>query len=56
VEVAIAREKQIKGWRREKKDKLVESMNPGWKDLAAAWYPKGLLKDGVPIDFSKIKT
>jgi putative endonuclease len=34
VEAAIAREKEIKGWRREKKDKLVESMNPGWKDLA----------------------
>src|SRR5260370_40378779 len=25
---AIAREKEIKGWRREKKNKLVESMNP----------------------------
>ncbi|HEY2115674.1 MAG TPA: GIY-YIG nuclease family protein [Candidatus Angelobacter sp.] len=56
VEAAIAREKEIKGWRREKKDKLVGSMNPGWKDLAADWYPKGLLKDGVPIDFSKMKT
>jgi len=30
---AIAREKQIKKWRREKKIKLIESMNPGWKDL-----------------------
>jgi putative endonuclease len=56
VEAAIAREKEIKGWRREKKDKLVESMNPGWKDLAADCYPKGLMKDGVPIEFSKIKT
>jgi len=46
VEAAIAREKEIKGWRREKKDKLVESINPGWKDLAADWYPEGLLKDG----------
>ncbi len=53
VEVAIAREKQIKGWRRAKKDKLVESMNPSWKDLAADWYPKGLMKDGVSVDFSK---
>jgi putative endonuclease len=35
---AIAREKQIKGWRREKKDKLVQSINPGWKDLAADWF------------------
>ena len=31
---AIAREKEIKGWRREKKNKLVESMNPEWKDLS----------------------
>ena len=30
---AIAREKEIKKWRREKKNKLVESMNPSWKDL-----------------------
>ena len=35
---AIAREKQIKGWRRAKKVALIESMNPGWKDLAADWY------------------
>ena len=54
MEVAIAREKQIKGWHRAKKDKLVESMNPRWKDVAADWYPEGLLKDGV--DFSKSKT
>jgi putative endonuclease len=55
VETAIAREKEIKGWRREKKNKLVESQNPSWKDLAADWYSKGLMKDGVPVDFSKIK-
>ena len=53
VETAIAREKEIKSWRREKKNKLVESVNPGWKDLAADWYPEGLLKDGVPVKFSK---
>jgi len=39
VEAAISREKEIKGWRREKKNNLVESMNPTWKDLAADWYP-----------------
>jgi len=33
VESAIRREKEIKKWRREKKDKLIEKMNPGWKDL-----------------------
>jgi putative endonuclease len=50
VETAIAREKEIKGWRREKKNTLVESVNLGWKDLAADWYPEGLLKDGVPVE------
>lgn len=31
---AIAREKQIKSWRREKKDDLINSKNPDWKPLA----------------------
>ena len=31
---AIAREKQIKGWKREKKNQLVEMINPEWKDLS----------------------
>ena len=35
ADVAISREKQIKGWVRRKKIALVESMNPAWKDLAA---------------------
>src|SRR5579862_9531797 len=30
---AIAREKQIKGWRREKKVALIEAMNPRWGDM-----------------------
>jgi putative endonuclease len=30
---AIAREKEIKGWRRQKKNALVERMNPKWADL-----------------------
>jgi putative endonuclease len=29
----LEREKQIKKWRREKKEKLIKSMNPGWRDL-----------------------
>ena len=33
VEEAIAREKQIKGWRRSKKDALVAESNPTWADL-----------------------
>jgi putative endonuclease len=30
---AIAREKEIKGWRREKKNDLVRTLNPAWRDL-----------------------
>jgi putative endonuclease len=37
VTSAIAREKQIKGWLRKKKIILIESMNPGWKDLSEEW-------------------
>jgi len=35
---AIDREKQLKRWRREKKEWLIERKNPGWKDLATDWY------------------
>ena len=34
VHAAIAREKQLKAWRREKKMELVRSVNPEWLDLA----------------------
>jgi putative endonuclease len=34
---AIAREKQLKGWRRSKKTALIESQNPRWQDLAEHW-------------------
>ena len=33
VKAALEREKQLKGWKREKKDSLVTDMNPNWKDL-----------------------
>jgi putative endonuclease len=33
IEVAIAREKQLKKWNREWKIELIISMNPQWKDL-----------------------
>ena len=32
-EAAIAREKQIKGWNRKRKEKLITEMNPEWNDL-----------------------
>jgi putative endonuclease len=34
VKAAIEREKQIKGWLRQKKIALIESVNPTWQDLA----------------------
>lgn len=37
VNVAIAREKEVKKWRREKKNSLVETLNPKWKDLSEDW-------------------
>jgi putative endonuclease len=37
VRAAIEREKEIKGWRREKKVRLIEASNPSWKDLAEEW-------------------
>ncbi len=33
VKAGIEREKQIKGWNRKRKNKLIETMNPQWKDL-----------------------
>ena len=33
-EAAIAREKQIKGYRRQKKLELIRSVNPRWDDLS----------------------
>ena len=37
VAAAIQREKQLKGWRREKKIGLIEKLNPRWQDLAENW-------------------
>lgn len=33
IDAAIAREKQIKGWLRSKKNVLIETVNPYWRDL-----------------------
>jgi putative endonuclease len=53
IKDAIAREKEVKGWRREKKDRLVESKNPGWKDLAADWFPESLMLHGKLVQFKE---
>ncbi len=44
VKKAIAREKQLKGWRRSKKSALIEKMNPRWEDLAEHWGKKMLFQ------------
>ena len=62
VNSAIAREKEIKAWRREKRVALIESINPLWDDLAATWYTaEELARDPyapVKIEFdpSKVRT
>ena len=38
IRIAIAREKEIKAWRREKKLWLIQKRNPAWNDLAAEWF------------------
>jgi len=37
---AISREKQIKAGSREKKNKLINGMNPEWKDLHEGIYER----------------
>ena len=37
VRSAIAREKQLKGWTRAKKNTLIQKTNPDWKDLSLTW-------------------
>ena len=34
MDIAIAREKQLKRWHRQWKINLIEALNPGWRDLA----------------------
>lgn len=45
VEQAILREKQIKRWRREKKENLIKKINPGWRDLSEDWKLKLIERD-----------
>ena len=35
---AFDRERQIKGWKRDKKIRLIETSNADWEDLADAWF------------------
>lgn len=38
AKAAILREKQLKGWKRSRKNALVETINPEWQDLSENWY------------------
>ena len=46
VRLAIDREKQLKGWRREKKIRLIQSLNPHWEDLAPPTHTVPSLRSG----------
>jgi putative endonuclease len=43
INVAIAREKQIKAGSRKKKIELIESINPEWKDLFEEYFGKKIV-------------
>jgi len=47
VQRAIAREKELKGWRRARKIALIEAANPAWVDLSRDWY------DLEPADYRR---
>ena len=44
VAAAIARETEIKKWRREKKIALIIRSNPTWEDLAAEWGKPAVMR------------
>ena len=48
IEAAIAREKEIKGWRRSKKIVLIEAANPAWIDLSEGWFESALQEKAGP--------
>jgi putative endonuclease len=48
VNNAIAREKEIKKWRREKKIALIERENPTWEDLAAESGKPAVMQKQIP--------
>jgi|HubBroStandDraft_6_1064221.scaffolds.fasta_scaffold97274_3 putative endonuclease len=51
---AIARETQIKKWRREKKVALIEERNPTWQDLAEGWGKPAAMRVSAPADSSPV--
>jgi putative endonuclease len=49
---AIARETEIKKWRREKKVTLIEARNPTWEDLAEGWGGPAVMRVARKAGFS----
>ena len=45
---AIAREKQVKAWRRSRKVSLIEAQNPTWADLLENWKAKSIKQEQIP--------
>lgn len=52
IRSALEREKQLKGWRRSKKNALIESTNPEWKDL----YPVILGQENGFFDSATLRS
>ena len=50
---AIAREKQLKGWRRAKKVALIELQNPTWQDLSPSYPYAPERRAGSPERWSR---
>lgn len=48
IDDAIAREKQLKGWTRRKKEALIERINPDWRDLSASPLKKPVVGRFAP--------
>ena len=51
---AIARETEMKKWRREKKVALIEKANPTWEDLAAGWGEPAVMTVTVKAGMTSI--
>ena len=54
VEEAIKREKQLKKYRREWKENLINEMNSEWKDLSEGWYDSNSILFALKLN-SEIK-
>ncbi len=53
VIAGIGRAKEIKVWRREKKNTTEGAVNPEWRDLAADWYAEEFRTDGIAVRFGE---